>query len=358
MTLSRALGAALLAALLAFPEPQAEVVPAVDAFVRAEMGRQGVPGVAVAIVKGGKVLVSKGFGLANIEHQVQVTDETIFQSGSLGKMFTAAAVMLQVEDGKMALSDPIAKFLPGAPASWKGITVRHLLTHTSGIPDYANGIDLRKDYSEEELVQMAFGMKLGFTPGEKWQYSNTGYLLLGFIIRKASGTLYGDVLAERVFKPLGMTTTTIISEADIVPHRAAGYTLVKGELKNQSWVAPSLNTSADGSLYLSVRDLVAWDAGVRARRILKAASWASVFEPVRLNDGKTSGYGFGWVIGVRGGQPLHHHGGSWQGFKTHYARFGRGDVSVIALANLTQADTAKIVDGIAAIIDPALAPPR
>ena len=138
-------------------------------------------------------------------------------------------------------------------------------------------------------------MKLGFAPGEKWKYSNTGYLLLGIIIRKASGTFYGDVLAERVFKPLGMTTTRVISEADIVPHRAAGYTLVKGELKNQSWVSPSLNTTADGALYFSVKDLVAWDAGVRAGRILKAASWASVFEPVRLNDGKTHGYGFGWA---------------------------------------------------------------
>jgi CubicO group peptidase (beta-lactamase class C family) len=358
MTVSRALAPVVLAALLASPEPQADPVAAVDAFVRAEIARQRIPGVAVAVVKGRNVLVSRGFGLANIEHQVPVTDETIFQSGSVGKMFTSAAVMLLVEDGKIALSDPIGEFLPGEPAAWQGITVRHLLTHTSGIPDYANGIDLRKDYTEEELAQMAYGMKLGFTPGEKWQYSNTGYMLLGIIIRKASGTFYGDVLAERVFKPLGMTTTTIISEADIVPHRAAGYTLVKGELKNQSWVAPSLNTSADGSLYLSVRDLVAWDAGVRGGRILKPASWVAVFEPVRLNDGQTHGYGFGWAVGVRGGQPVYQHGGCWQGFKTHYARFDRGDLSVIVLTNLTQADPAKIVDGIAALIEPALAPTR
>ncbi len=358
MTFSRLLAAGVLPALLVWPAPQADPLPAVDAFVRAERQRQQIPGLAVGIVKKGRVLASRGFGLANVEHQVPVTADTIFQSGSLGKMFTAAAVMLLVEDGKLALSDPIAKFLSGAPAAWQGITVRHLLSHTSGIPDYANSLDLRKDYTEEELAQMAYGMKPGFTPGEKWQYSNTGYLLLGIIIRKASGAFYGDVLAERVFKPLGMTTTTVISEADIVPHRAAGYTLVKGELKNQSWVSPSLNTSADGSLYLSVRDLVAWDAGVRAGRILKGPSWASVFEPVRLNDGKTHGYGFGWVVGVRGGQPVHQHGGSWQGFKTHYARFDRGDLSVIALANLTQADPTKIVDGIAALIEPALTPGR
>jgi CubicO group peptidase (beta-lactamase class C family) len=358
MTSSRALAVALLAAFVAFRQPHADPVAAVDAFVRDEIARQRIPGVGVGVVKGGKVLLSRGFGLANVEHQVPVTDETIFQSGSVGKMFTSTAVMLQVEDGKIALSDPIAKYLTGAPGAWNGITVRHLLTHTSGISDYANGLDLRKDYTEEELTKMAYAMKPLFTPGEKWQYSNTGYMLLGIIIRKASGTFYGDVLAERVFKPLGMTTTTIISEADIVPHRAAGYTLVKGELKNQSWVSPSLNTSADGSLYLSVRDLVAWDAGVRAGLILKATSWASVFEPVRLNDGKTSGYGFGWAIAERGGQPLYHHGGSWQGFKTYNARFGRGGLSIIVLANLSQANPGQIADGIAALIDPALAPGR
>lgn len=356
MLFPRAIPLCLLAGFLAIPPPQTDSSARIDAFVRAEMERQHIPGVAVAIVKAGAVLEARGFGLANVEHQVPVTAETIFQSGSLGKMFTSAAVMLQVEDGKIALSDPIAKFFPGAPASWQGITVRHLLTHTSGIPDYTDGaIDLRKDYTEEQMAQMAYGLKLGFTPGEKWQYSNTGYLLLGIIIHKASGSFYGDVLAERVFKPLGMTTTRVISEADIVPHRAAGYTLVKGELKNQSWVSPSLNTTADGALYFSVKDLVAWDAGVRAGRILEAASWASVFEPVRLNDGKTHGYGFGWAIGVRGGQPVYQHGGSWQGFKTHYARFDRGDLSIIALANLRQANPGTIVEGIAALIDPALA---
>jgi CubicO group peptidase (beta-lactamase class C family) len=339
--------------------PQADVAARADAAIRDEMARQHVPGVAVAIVRGGAVAKVQGYGLANVEHQVPVTPETIFQSGSLGKMFTSAAVMLQVEDGKVSLSDPIAKFFPAAPQSWQAITVRHLLTHTSGIPDYTDGaIDLRKDYTEDELARMAFGLKLDFTPGEKWKYSNTGYLLLGIIIQKVSGRFYGDVLADRVFAPLGMTTARIISEADIVPHRAAGYTLLKGELKNQEWVSPSLNTTADGALYFSVKDLIAWDAGVRARRILSAASWAAIFEPVRLNDGKLHDYGFGWALGTRGGQKVYQHGGSWQGFKTHYAHFDRGDLSIVVLANLRQAEPGKIVDAIATVIDPALAPSR
>jgi CubicO group peptidase (beta-lactamase class C family) len=353
---SRILAAGLTAGLLAFPSPQqADVAAGVGAVVRAEMARQRIPGLAAALVRGGEIVTAQGYGLANVEHNVPVTPDTIFQSGSLGKMFTSAGVMLLVEDGKIALSDPIAKFLPDAPAAWQAVTVRHLLTHTSGIADYTSGpLDLRKDYTEEQLASLAYGAKLEFAPGEKWNYSNTGYLLLGIVIRKASGKFYGDVLAERVFAPLGMKTTRVISEAAIVPHRAAGYTLVKNELRNQGWVSPSLNTTADGALYFSLNDLLAWDAGVRAGRVLSAASWNAVFEPVRLNDGKTHGYGFGWAIGTRGGETVYRHGGAWQGFKTHYARFHRGNLSIVVLANLQQADPGTIVDSIATAVDPRL----
>src|SRR5205823_1886400 len=141
--------------------------------------------------------------------------------------------------------------------------VRNLLNHTSGIPDYTTStFEYRKDYTEDQLAHFAYDQPLEFPAGSRWNYSNTGYALLGFIIHKASGQFYGDVLAERVFKPLGMTSTRIISEADIVPNRAAGYQLVNGQLKNQDWVAPLLNTTADGSLYFTVHDLLAWNAAV------------------------------------------------------------------------------------------------
>ncbi len=331
----------------------------VDEFVRAEMARQLVPGVAIAIVKGGAVMKAKGYGLANVEHDVPVTPDTIFQSGSLGKQFTSAGVMLQVEAGKLALSDPIVKFFPEAPETWRSITVRHLLTHTSGIPDYTDGtFDYRRDYTEEELAKFAYALKLEFPPGSRWNYSNTGYVLLGIIVHKASGGFYGDVLAESLFKPLGMMTTRIITEADIVPHRAAGYRLVKGELKNQEWVAPQLNTTADGSLYFSIRDLIAWDAGVRGRKVLREESWKQILEPVTLTSGRPYPYGFGWGIEERGGKPLHEHGGSWQGFKTNFARFLGDDLSIIVLANLAQADPVAFSDGIAAMLNPALAVPK
>ena len=330
----------------------------VEEIVRAELERQRVPGVAVGIVHKGQVS-SRGYGMANVEHMVPVTDQTIFQSGSLGKMFTAAAIMLQVEDGKLRLTDTITKFFPDAPATWRSITVRHLLTHTSGIPDYTtDAFDYRRDYTEDELAKLAYATKLEFPAGARWNYSNTGFALLGFIVRRVSGKFYGDVLVERVFKPAGMTTARVITEHDIVPNRAAGYVLRNGELKNQEWVAPQLNTTADGSLYFSARDMLAWDAAVRRRGILRPESWAQILTPVTLASGNAYPYGFGWSVDARGGQPMQSHGGSWQGFQTYYARFIGEDLSIFALMNGAHADPGRIVNLIAAAINPALAVPK
>ena len=279
--MSRHLTCGLLVPLLAAGAPahgygQSCSLARLDSIVVGEMDRQEVPGVAVAIVRGGQLLLVKGYGLANVEHQVPVKPETIFQSGSLGKQFTAAAVMLLVQDGKLRLDESIRTYLSEAPKSWQPITVRHLLTHTSGIPDYTtDDFNYWRNYTEEDLARLAFTMRSEFPPGTRWNYSNTGYQLLGFVVRRASGKFYGDVLRERVFGPTGMTTARVISEADIVPNRAAGYRLEDEQLKNQEWVAPELNTTADGSLYFSVLDLVAWDRAVAAGSVLTPESWAT-----------------------------------------------------------------------------------
>jgi CubicO group peptidase (beta-lactamase class C family) len=335
----------------------------VDKFVLAEMQREKAPGVAIGIVSKGELVTAKGYGDANVELQVPVTPRTVFQSGSVGKQFTAVAVMLQVEAGKLALDDSVTKYFPDAPSSWRPITIRHLLTHTSGIPDYterrgddnSQGIDLRRDYTEDELGKAAFGLPLAFEAGSRWSYSNTGYLLLGIIIHKVSGRFYGDVLKERVFTPLGMKTARIISEEDIVPDRAAGYRLVKGELKNQEWVAPTLNTTADGSLYLSMLDFIAWDRGLRTQAILQPQSWSLIYTPVTLRSGKTYPYGFGWFVDEAGGKPWYHHSGSWQGFETLISRYLADDLTIIVLTNLADASPQRFVDGIAGIVDSKLA---
>ncbi len=352
----RGLTILLTCASVASAQPATVSLDRVDAFVRAEMQRQKVPGVAVAILSKGELFAVKGYGFSNVEHRVPVTSETIFQSGSLGKQFTSAVVMLLVEEGKLGLDDPIMRYFPDAPASWRNIRVRHLLTHTSGIPDYTDDdMDFRHDYTEDELTKMAYSLTLEFEPGSRWNYSNTGYVLLGILVHKVAGRFYGDVLKERVFASLGMKTARIISEEDIVPNRAAGYRLVKGELKNQEWVAPMINTTADGSLYLSVLDMVAWDRGLRAKSILKPGSWAQVFSPVALKSGKTYPYGFGWSVSEEGGQATQQHGGAWQGFQTYIARYLGDDLTIIVFANLAGANTGRFVEGIAALFNPRLA---
>jgi CubicO group peptidase (beta-lactamase class C family) len=349
--------------LLGFTASHAAAAPAsvtgrIDAFVRAELERQKVPGVGIGVVKNGKVLVAKGYGFANLEHQVPAGPQTLFQAGSIGKQFTAMAVMLQVEAGKLALTDPVSKFFPGAPASWAGITVRHLLNHTSGLPDLEGTLDYRKDYTDEELVRFAQTLSLEFTPGSRWSYSNTGYVLLGILVTRVAGTFYGDVLKEQVFKPAGMTTARIISEEDIIPHRAAGYRMVKGTLKNQEWVAPRLNTTADGSMYVSVRDMIAWDAAVQKQALLKPESWREILSPAPLTSGATFPYGFGWRLQERAGKPLHQHGGQWQGFTGYFCRFLGDGLSLIVLTNSADANPMSFAEGIAPLLNPALALPE
>jgi CubicO group peptidase (beta-lactamase class C family) len=327
----------------------------VDDYIRAEMQAQQIPGLSLAVIKNGEIVLARGYGLANVEHQVPVKPETIFQSGSMGKQFTATAVMMLVEEGKISLDDKITKYFTDGPESWNKITVRHLLTHTSGMTDYPDDFDLRRDYTEDELFQRIKTIPLAFQPGEKWSYSNLAYVMLGVLIHKVTGKFYGDFLQERVFKPLGMSTARVISEADIVPNRAAGYRIADGQLKNQNWVSPSLNTTADGALYLTVYDMAKWDAAFYTEKLLKRASLEAMWTPVKLNDGKTHPYGFGWALGEIGGHRLVEHGGSWQGFKSQISRYIDDKLTVVIFANQAGANPAKIAHTVAALFNPELA---
>jgi CubicO group peptidase (beta-lactamase class C family) len=331
----------------------------VDRYVRAELARQRIPGISVAVLRGDSVVLARGYGFANLEHRVPAADSTIYQSGSVGKQFTAAALVTLAREGKLGLDDSILRYLPEGPPAWRSITIRHLLTHTSGIPDYTDStMDYRRDYTEQQLVALAARLPLQFRPGATWSYSNTGYALLGFIVRRVSGKFYGDLLRERVFEPLGMRTARVISESDIVPNRAAGYQLVNGEPKNQEWVSPTLNTTADGSLYLTVLDLAQWARGLNHARVPDSAGLQMSWTPVRLNDGGTYPYGFGWMVADQRGRPRIGHTGAWQGFRTSIQRYPEFDLTVIAMANLDAALPEAITFGIAGILEPALLPPH
>ena len=328
----------------------------VDGFVNDYLKRKQIPGCALMVRYNGEVVLSQGYGLANLEHGVRVTPQTVFQSGSMAKQFTAMAVMMLVEQHKLSLGDPIAKYL-GVPKTWSGITVRHLLTHTSGLGDYPESFLLQKDYTEDELLKMIKAQPLGFAPGEKWRYSNLGYVTLGILIHKIAGEFYGDFLKNNVFDPLGMNQTRVISEADIIPNRAAGYRLVDGVLKNQKWVAPSVNTTADGSLYFTIEDLAKWDEALEAGKFLSHASYEQAWSPVKLNDGNTAPYGFGWrVAKTDSGHRMLEHGGAWQGFASYIVRYPDDRLTVVALCNRSGASAGYIAKRIAGFYIPALAP--
>lgn len=329
---------------LCFSSAQADEV---DDLVRAELKRQNIPGISIAVVREGKIIKEAGYGQANIEHEVPAKPETIYQSGSVGKQFTAGLVMLLVEDGKISLDDPISKHLPKAPEAWKEITVRHLLTHTSGLGDPYMKIDLTKNYTDDELMAIEGTIPLKFTPGSKWAYSNTGYHVLGFICNKVGGKFYGDQLIERIFKPCGMTTARMINEHDIIPNRSAGYEMKNGKIKNQTWVSPTLNTTADGSIYLTVRDMAAWDAALWGNKIFKPNSREAMWTPVKLSDGKTFPYGFGWMLAPENGHTCISHGGAWQGFTTYLARYVDDQLTVIVLTNRAGANPGRIAKAIA-----------
>jgi CubicO group peptidase (beta-lactamase class C family) len=328
---------------------QSSLDSAVADYVKAEMERQHIPGLALLVTRDGKVVRSEGFGLANVEVQVPVKPETIFQSGSVGKQFTATAVMMLVEAGKIGLNDPLTKYFPEAPPSWKNVTVRELLSHTGGFGDYPKDFNFRKDWTEPQLLKLVESIPLAYPPGTKWEYSNLGYLTLGILIHRVSGEFYGDFLRQRIFQPLGMQATRIISEVDIIPNRAAGYRLLKGELKNQEWVAPAMNTTADGSLYFSIVDLSKWDAALYEGKLLKRSSFDLMWTPVKLKNGQSNkaGYGFGWFIEERNGHRCIHHDGSWQGFETAIDRYVDDRLSVVALTNLAGAKPGEITKHVA-----------
>lgn len=324
------------------------------ALIDAELRRQKVPGAAVAVVRRDHPAWVHAAGIAHLDHQVPVRPHTIFQSGSLGKQFAAVAVLLLVQEGKLGLDDPLSRWWP-VPASWRRITVRHLLTHTSGLAeDYPpERLNLRRDYSDAELLRIALRLPLASVPGSRWQYSNVGYVLLGLLLNRVSGRFYGELLQERVFAPLGMGSARIIDDGAIVPHRAAGYQLdLKAGLRQHDWVSPSLNRTADGSLYVSVEDLVAWDAGVRRGALLQPALWQQAHQRARLNDGRLADYGFGWFLDADGTRRRIHHDGQWQGFTSWLGWYPEEGLSVAVLMNLAEGDPRKLGEMLAGAAAP------
>jgi CubicO group peptidase (beta-lactamase class C family) len=333
-----------------------------DEVVRSQMQEQKIPGVSLAVMREGKILKATGYGLANLELNVPVTPESVFHSESVGKTFTAVGVLILVDDGKVALHDKITKYFPEAPAAWKEVTVRQLLTHTSGITDYLGEfggksfVDLQKNYTEDEVVRIIAGQPLDFQPGEKRAYSNSGYVILGALIRRVTGKNWADFLQEHIFGPLGMASTRVISEADIIPNRTSGYHLVNGQWKNTDWVAPSLNTLADGTLYTNILDMAKWDEALSTEKILKRTTIDQMWIPIKLNNGTIFPQGLCFRIDNINGHRLAWKDGEFQGYTTIMSRYLDDHLTVVVLTNLGEDATIPlhIAERVAALYIPGL----
>ena len=308
----------------------------IDDYIKTEMQKRRIPGLALAVVRNGTVVKMQGYGLANLDHDVPVTPDTVFELASVTKQFTAAAIMKLVEEGKLQLDDPILWHLPQGPATWKAMTVRHLLTHTAGLPGLEENFKalwpggLRLNYSTAQLFNAATKDPLSFPAGERFQYSDVGYFLLGMIIEHVSGRRYAEFLDERFFRPLGMTSTSVLDQWKIVKHRAAGYTILDGQLVNIRRAAQAELASHSGVMS-TVKDLVTWEAALAAGRVVTPASLAQMWTPVHLTDGSTFPYGFGWSVDERRGHRWISHTGITG---TEFSRFPDDKLTAIVLTNL------------------------
>ncbi len=352
-------------ALLALPwsANAADFRPAVDRYLQAQMQRQHIPGIALAVLKNGKPLYVKGYGVATLEHPVPVTANTVFQLGSIGKQFTALAVMLLADEHKLNLDDPVSKYLPEVPASWNKVTLRLMLNHQAGIPQYTTAqrqrLDLSHDYSDAELIQLAIGEPLDFEPGSDVSYSDVGYVLLGFVINRVVGEFYGDFLQRRIFKPLGMKHTRVISDAEIVPGRASGYELRDdGSVRNQTPVSPALNRTADGSLYSTAIDLMKWDRALDGDGVLPHAELERMWSVDAHRNGQAPlyHYGYGWENNHIGSHRVVEYDGNWQGFQAVMSRYTDEKLTVILLTNLALSRTERLGHTVAGLVDPRLVP--
>lgn len=367
--LSNILAAAALCPLATDPVALTTVqARGIDHYVKAEMTRQQIPGLTLGIFRRGHAVLLKGYGLANVEHGVPSTPDTIMQSGSVGKTFTATLVLMLVEQGKVQLNDSIRSHLTTLPDEWQPITIAHLLSHTSGLTDYDGSeltgpgrpFDIRRDFSEAELVRKVAEMPLEFAPGERWSYRNSNYLVLGALVRHITGAFYGDMLKREIFDKLGMTSSRVISDREIVPNRAAGYERHGGKLYNQQWVSPTFNSTADGTLYLTVRDLELWDRALCGASLLKPSTLQQMWTPFAVGGTvPTEGYGFGWFVRRHESEWIVEHDGAWQGFTSYLGRYVGAGITVAVLTNLDSGHSRPDIIGkvVVGLVDPSLMPP-
>jgi CubicO group peptidase (beta-lactamase class C family) len=309
----------------------------VDDYIHERMEREHIPGLSLAVVHDGKIVKACGYGYADLERNVRATPQTVYQLASVSKQFTAAGIMLLVQDGKIDLDAPLSTYISGTPDTWKEITIRELLTHTSGMarePADKSGRTYRDDIPEDEMLRIAESMPLLTPPGTRYSYSNLGYNLLGMVIERVSGKPYAQYMHDRIFGPVGMTATRLNDLHAILKNRACGYQWANDRLRGAETISPTHYFGA-GGIISNVLDLARWDMALYNESPLTSASRSTMWSKMPLKDGKTSDYGFGWNVSSVKGHDNLNHDGLLDGFQTFFTRYPKDSLSVIVLLNLT-----------------------
>jgi len=315
--------------------PAAQVVSELDRLLAARFPLDG-PGAAVVLVKDGRVIFRKGYGMANLELKNPMQPDMVFEIGSITKQFTSTAILMLVEQGKISLDDDLHKYLPDYPDKGTKISIENLLTHTSGIKSYTNDLKWmsmwRQDMTVQQIIDLTKDDPLEFPPGTKWKYDNTGYILLGAIIEKVSGLSYADYIRKNIFEPLGMKHSYYGSNSAVIPGRASGYSKDGGNWVNARYLSMTQPYAA-GSLMSSVDDLAIWDAAISAGKLLSKASWDRAFTPYKLANGDDTHYGYGWSVDAYDGHSIIRHNGGIFGYVSEVARLPNDHVFVALLTN-------------------------
>ncbi len=289
---------------------------------------------SVLVARGSEALLSKGYGSADLEWAIPNSPDTKFRLGSVTKQFTAACILLLEERGKLSVNDPVKKYMPDAPAAWDKVTIFNLLTHTSGIPNFTSFPDYAKlepfATTPAELVARFRDKPLDFPPGESWNYSNSGYVLLTYLIEKIAGDTYANFLNENILTPLGMKDTGVDSNSAVIWHRASGYARNGARIENAGFVNMTIPQGA-GALYSTTEDLLKWEQGLFGGKVLKPESLAKMTTPFK------SDYAFGLTVHTASGRKVIEHGGGIEGFSTALAYYPQGKVTVVVLENVTGA---------------------
>jgi len=330
-----------------------DIEATVDEYVSAYLRIGNFSG-SILVAREGKILLNKGYGMADLEHDVPNTPQTIFRLGSVTKQFTSMAIMQLQEKGRLNVDDPITKYLPTYPSDER-ITIHHLLTHTSGIPNFTSFPDYEKTMMFpsplEKTIERFKDKPLEFTPGEKFKYSNSGYILLGYIIEKVCGTSYEEFLKENIFQPLNMMSSGYDHHHTLLKHRASGYSTGGGGLTNVAYIDMSIPHAA-GALYSTVEDLYLWDRALYTEKLVKKSSLDRMFTPfVEAESGAIKGhYAYGWNVLSLFDRKVIGHGGGINGFRTNIARYVDDDVCIIVLGNIHTAPVDKISMDLAAVV--------